>query len=512
MRIRSEKMLLTVALGIAALLASPTKAETLRLAISTPDMNRGDPFARYLGGTLKAAIFDGLTQIALTGEIQPALALSWTAVSNTEWIIRLRPDAKFSNGRAVTAQSVVAVLDYLRSPEAQRHWTASELASINHADAIDDLTLKLITKEPDPLLPRRLSVMTVPDMLAWSEMGEVAFAENPVGTGPYNVASWGPGGSDITLNAAPTAWRKPQTFTSIEMKVVTDATRRVQALLSGEVQLAVNLDPDALDPLKQAGLKTLIVPNPIVVAVGLKTADAFGSPLLDVRVRRALNHAVNTSAISLQILHGLMQPASQGVTEGTVGHNPAITRYEYDPTKARALLSEAGYPKGFAMTMGVWTGQVPGDAMMFQQVAQDLANVGVKVELRILPYQEFSRRMTASDWKGIEALSLVWTSRNMLDALPTLEQYSCDRKPSSFFCDRDLDRAIDDVRFEMDPDVRTKRLQSAMATAVAAAPSIFLVNYADVVAMQPAMNGYEVRSDGILFEKMTIAADSTPPR
>lgn len=504
------KILLGAGLTAAALYAMPASADNLRLAISTPELNKGDPFARYRGGTLKAAIFDGLTQISLTGEVRPALALSWELIGETEWKIRLRPDAKFSNGRPVTAHSVVAVFDYLRSPEAQRYWMPNEISTIINAKVIDNLTLSIFTQKPDPLLPRRLSVMTIPDMDAWNERGAADFAENPVGTGPYNVTTWGANASNIRLDAVRTAWREHKQITSIEMKVVTDGTRRVQSLLSGETQLAVNLEADALDTLKSAGLKAIIIPNPIVISVGLKTANAEGSPLLDVRVRRALNHAIDKSAISKQILHDLMQPANQGATRGTVGHNPAIAPYEYNPDKARALLAEAGYPDGFAMTIGVWTGQVPGDALVFQQLAQDLAHVGVKAELRVLPYQEFSRRLMLGDWKGIEAVSLNWTSRAMLDAQPALELYTCKRKPSPFFCDQDLDRAIDEARFEMDSVVRTKKLQDAMATSVAAAPSIFLVNYADIVAMQADINGYEVRSDGILFEKITIAPNSKP--
>ena len=342
-------------------------------------------------------------------------------------------------------------------------------------------------------------------MVSWKKTGALAFSENPVGTGPYRLMSWGPNATNIRLAAFAGAWRHSNNVDTIQMKVLTDGTRRVQALLSGEIDIAVNIDPDALDLLKDAGMKTAVMPNPSVVGIGLKTVNAARSPLLDVRVRRALNHAVNKSAISDQILHGLMPVASQGATPGVVGYNAAIAPYAFDPDKARALLLEAGYPSGFTMVLGIWTGQVPGDAQIFQQVAQDLAGVGVKVELHVLPYADFSHRLLSGNWQGIDAFSFNLSSRSMFDALSVLESYSCSRLPAPFFCAAEIDQVITDVRYEMNPAVRERKLQAAMATSVSMAPLIFLVNYADVVAMQPNVKGYEVRSDGILFEKISIS-------
>ncbi|MDX2224677.1 MAG: ABC transporter substrate-binding protein [Rhodospirillaceae bacterium] len=482
-------------------------AETFGLAVSTPATTKGDPFEIYTGGSLKSAVFDGLTQVALTGEVTPALALSWRAVNDTTWVFNLRPGVTFSDGTPVTAAGVAELLAFLRSAEARRYWMAQQWDGLAGARALDELTLKITTVKPDPLIPRRASLLRVIDLGTWRKKGETGFADAPVATGPYRVVSWGPNASAIKLAAVPGAWRAPKAVSAVEMKVITDGTRRIQALLSNEVQLAVNLDPDGLGPLEAAGLKTVVVPNPIVVGIALRTVNAAGSPLLDVRVRRALNYAVNKSVISEQIMQGLMPIASQGVTAGTVGHNPNIAPYPYDPDKARALLAEAGYPNGFSLVVGVWTGQVPGDALMFQQVAQDLGRVGVRAELRAIPFTDFSRRLLTGDWEGIAAVSLNWTARNMLDGWAAMEAFSCQRIPLAVFCDAEVDAALNLARHEMDPAVRDAKLQQAMAAAVAAAPSIFLVNYADIVAMRPDVQGYVVRSDGILFENITFAGE-----
>ena len=497
-------------LGVAVVLFWSTSAfsENLRIAVSTPALAKGHPFDPYTGGSVVSALYDGLTQISLTGEAAPALALSWSAASDTEWVFKLRPRVLFHNGKPVTAKSVADVLNFVASPDASRFWVAQQLSTIKFASVIDESTISITTHQPDPLLPRRMSIIRIADLDEWKRSGETTYKDAPIGTGPYRLISWGPNATDIHLVAFDQSWRKGKDITSIEMKVIPDQTRSIQSLLSGELDLAVNLDPDSISGIEGGGLKVLTVPNPIVISIALRTIDANGSPLLDVRVRRALNHAVNKTVIADQVLQGLMQVASQGATPNTVGYDPKIAPYSYDPDKSRKMLAEAGYPDGFSMTIRVWIGQVPGDALIFQQVAQDLGRVGVRAELQVLSFPEFSRRLQAGDWQGIDAFSINWSSRIMNDALPALELHSCRRVPTPFFCDAEVDQAVDIARYEMDPLARNNKLQHAMA--VAAAPSIFLINYADIVAMRRDINGYEVRSDGILFEKMTIGHVPSP--
>ena len=483
---------------------APASAENLRIAVSTPALAKGHPFDPYAGGSIVSALYDGLTQISLNGEVTPALALSWSTNSNTEWVFKLRPGVVFHNGKSVSAKSVVDILNFVASPDARRFWVAQQLSTIKSARVIDASTLSITTHQPDPLLPRRMSIVRIADLDEWNRAGEAAYKEAPVGSGPYRVVSWGPNATDIRLAAFKQSWRKHKDITSIEMRVIPDGARRVQSLLSGEVDLSVNLDPDSIMDIEGAGLQVVTTPNPIVISIALRTIDAKDSPLVDAMVRRALNHAIDKNVIANQILQDLMQVASQGATPGAVGYDPEIAPYTYDPDKARKMLAEAGYPNGFDMTIGVWAGQVPGDTLIFQQVAQDLSRVGVRVKLRVLPFPDFSRRLQAGDWQGIDAFSLNWSSRIMNDAQPALESFSCHSVWTPFFCDAEVAQAIDSARYDMDPTARTQKLQRAMRLAVASAPSIFLINYADIVAMRLDINGYEVRSDGILFEKMSV--------
>ncbi len=489
---------------VAASIAAPSHSKTIRLAVPTPYTHRGHPFELYVGGSVKSALFDGLTQISLKGELSPALAVSWEAVTDTEWEFRLRPDIWFHNGAPVTAESVVAVLNAVIADEAQRFWMAQRLTSVKSAHAVGPLTVRIATKYPNPILDRHMSLLRVVDMKAWEDLGELEFSENPVATGPYRAVSWGPNATQVKFEAFDQSWRRHKDVDFIDMRVVADGTRRVQALLSDEIDLAVNLSPDAVYPLEAAGFKILTVPNPITIIFGLRTVNAEGSPLLDKRVRQALNYAVNKRQIVDYVLDGKVTVASQGAIPGVVGYNPDIQPYIYDPDKARALLAEAGYGDGLHLIVAVWTGQVPGDTLIFQQAAQDLAAVGVTTEMRQMPLQEFANRRLTGDWRDIQVATSTLNSRHLFDAYTALDSVSCKRRPTPFFCDPELDVAIDATRYVMDQNQRTQLLQQAMAKAAETASSLFLTNYSDFVAMRPNINGYEVRSDGIMFEKLTI--------
>lgn len=504
--IRLIGILFALLTGLTAFqVAEPAQAQLLRLAVSTTTPILGHPFERYAGGHIKSSVFDGLTQITISGEVKPALALSWHPETTTKWLFKLRPDVLFQNGAPFSAESVVELFDYLDSPQAKRFFIAQELSLIHSVRALDPLTVEIHTVRPDPLLPRRMSLLRVVDMAAWRDKGEAEFTLSPVGTGPFIVNSWGDNATQIKLQAFESSWRQSQHVKRIEMNVVLDSTRRMQALLSGEVDIAVNIDPDGVQFLEQAGYKTKTTPNPIVVGLGIRNINADKSPLMDKRVRQALNHAVNKEAIVKYIHLGHMSAASQGVTPGVFGFNPSIEPYSYDVERAKSLLAESGYPDGFSIVIGAAVGQVPGDSLMYQQVAQDLRSVGLKVELRSLSFPEFSRRIRSGDWDDIGAFTATWSSRNHFDAMSALESHSCIRTPTPFFCDERIVHDLEAAQHEMDASKREKLLQNIMSETVDQAPSIFLVNYSDIVGMRSDIMGYELRSDGIPIEKIWFA-------
>lgn len=484
--------------------AATGNAATVRLGASTPAVSRGHPFTANVGGGVKSSVYDGLTQISQDGELQPALAVAWKMMSPTKWRFQLRPGVVFQNGRPFDAETVVANVRYLKSAEARVFTAAQDLSIVAEVSFIDSLTVEFETVQPDPVFPRRFSFVSMVEPQAWARLGPDGYAEAPIGTGPYRVTAWGPGANHIVLDAFEESWRKAKSVTRIEMVVIPDATARFQALLSGSIDLAVNMDSDTIDASRQAGLKTVFHPRPLVLAIAFPNLRSDNSPLLDKRVRQALNHAVNKQTIVDQLLYGTMSIASQEATATVVGYNPRISPYSYDPDKSKELLRQAGYADGFSMTIAVFSGQVSADTLIFQRVSQDLAEIGVHVQLRVLPFPEFGRRRAAGDWSGIDGFSTVWSNLNLFDVMPNLERLTC-RKMGAFFCAPDLTGRIDAARIELDEAKRTLMLQDIMTEVHDLAPSLLLVDNADIVEMRAGVGGYRSRNDGILFDQMELA-------
>jgi peptide/nickel transport system substrate-binding protein len=312
------------------------------------------------------------------------LAERWENPTPTTWRFHLRRGVHFTAGGTVDAAAVVATVELLKAhPD---YAVATEVTEIIAARAIDAGTVEIETALPDAILPRRFGLIRIVDPAAWARLGPDGFARTPSGSGPYSISSWTGGGSTIALIANPKSWRAPTSVTRLEITTLKDATSRVQALLSDQVDVSLSLNPDDLAPLKDAGFKTYISTAGQVLVWALPNILKSATPLKDVRVRQALNYAVDKDAIAGALLQGIAGPASQGATPGTFGFDPDLSPYPYDPAKARALLTEAGYPNGFKLIADVVVGLGPADTQIHQKTAADLRAIGIDVELRNTPY------------------------------------------------------------------------------------------------------------------------------
>ncbi len=487
-----------------ALAASfPVQAETLRVAIPALPPSLGVPFTAVgqPSNVSWAALFDGLTQIDAKGQLQPALATSWTLVKPTTWQFKLRPGVRFHDGTEMTAATVVAAIEILRAPEGRKFYLASELQSIAGLRAVDALTLEIDTHQPDAILPRRLSIVWIVSPTAWKAKGEAGFAQSPVGTGAYKLREWGSGGS-AKFDAAD-SWRKPSAMDKLELIPLDNPISRLQALLSNRVDAVVRLNAEDIPQAQSAGFNVLSFAAPQVMSLGFPlTTTAEKSPLADPKVRRALSMALNRPAMAQQILLGTVKAANQGVGAETNGFNPNLPAAAYDPARAKALLAEAGYPNGFKIAAEVVIGTIPGDDVIYQQAVQDLSQVGVTVTLQTIPFATWLRKFTAGQWAKTDMFSLVWDSSSSYDASRMLNVASC-RKTPPFFCDKALMPIYDAVDAELDEKKRLTGLQDLMAKMVDLTPALWLVTVSHHYAVSPKLANVTLRNSGLIYESIT---------
>jgi peptide/nickel transport system substrate-binding protein len=397
------------ALALCALVAAESTAKSIWVAVNTWPPVMGNPYAQQIQGAVHpfVGMFDALTFMDQNGATLPRLALSWQADSPTQWTFKLRPGVAFTNGEPFDAAAVVAMIEMLKSPEGQRFFYATEVANIVSAKRIDDLTVALLTEKPDAILPKRLSMLSLTPPRYWREVGADGFTQRPVGTGPFTLLSWGRDKGCYDLKAEATSWRPSRHLTRIEFRILQEVPRRVQALETGEIDLAFNIGFEDMAPLKGQGFSIVVnqIPTALSIALSNKRPD---SPLADVRVRQAMNMAVDRDRIAKTLLLDTVKPTSHGIEPGVFGYNPGIKSYPYDPARAKALLAEAGHGDGFALDAAVLAIATTDGAAILQQVAQDLAAVGIGLRLRSVLGTEWVQMWTSGDWKGADVLSANW--------------------------------------------------------------------------------------------------------
>jgi len=499
MRRRLRAVLAGLALVNLPMGAALAQTGTLKVAVTSLPPAQGNIFAANgtPSSTVWFALFDALVRIDAQGKPAPALALSWTNPTPAKWRFVLRPGVSFSNGETFDAAAVKAAIDWLISEKGAASQIGGEMRGIKAATVIDARTLDIDTKDPDPILPNRLSAVLIPAPKAWAA-GVEAFARAPAGTGPFAAEPFGTTRGKLTVTARPESWRKPK-IAKIEFSELPEAASRVQAIASGQIDIVGSIGPDDIQVLEPRGLAIHATPTPQIISLAL--INVRGGALADKRVRQALNYAVNKEAITREILGGRSKPAGQGAASMTPGYAPDVAPYPYDPEKAKALLKEAGH-SALALSAEVITGSIPGDAAFYQLVAQDLAAVGVTLTLRPTLFPEWIRKYQAMSFET-DAFGLSWNALPYNDAIRPMEYFSC-LKRNPFFCEADLTPKIEAAQREMDGAKRLALLQALQREFHDRAPAIFLFEQWDLSAVGKRVKDYQVANRVPVWENITL--------
>jgi peptide/nickel transport system substrate-binding protein len=492
---RGPALALATAAALSAsvtLAPAPARAQsdTLKVGVATLPPSRGMPHshAGAITNYTYAAIFDVLSRADEKGDMVPSLATSWRSTSTTVWHFTLRPNVTFSNGEPVTAANVAEALHwYVTSDEGKATIVGRSLSRIaKGARAANPTIVEIETILPDPAVAAVIFSAPVFEPKAFKERGMDGFGARPVGTGPYQVTRWNPEG--VELEARADSWRAPK-MKKMTITPLPEMTSRVQALLSGQIDLAPAVSIDSVKQIEGAGLKADLYPAPYALAWAFLSTYR-DTPFKDVRVRQAANIAIYRDAIIKNLLLGKSVPASQLATTLTFGYNPNIKPYPYDPAGAKKLLAEAGYPNGFEMDAIVLPGNFPADADIYQAAAQDLGQVGIKVNLKPQTFAEYLKVLTApgdpKDYaKAWGEKVYAYQQDHSVDVVPDasfrlINPWGC-RRPVPFWCDRDFDAGLTKAQEEFDVEKRRKLLQDLMVKFHEQAPGLSLVQVVDVV-------------------------------
>lgn len=488
-------------LSVFMLVAQPVLSADKVLSIGTSLIgpNRGHP---YQGITMPAimplnAIYDTVTVVEEDGAVGPGLALSWESDDATTWRLKLRQGVMFSNGVPFTADAIVRSVEHMRSPEAGLWSISTTLYQVAKARAVDDYTVDIELNQRDALFPIHAAVWRIPEPNAWETMSRPDYESNPVGTGPFQVTNWDQAGVD--MRAFKGSWRAPK-LDALSFTVIPDQTARLQAILSGAVDFVVGLGPDDASLIEADGGQLVLRNLATVQFLGFMTVN--GGPVVDPRVRLALNHAVNRDAIIQTLLQGVAQPLSQLAYPGAFGYDPDLPPYDYDPDLARALLTEAGYPNGMDLVASV-ASRGANDLLFFQQIALDLAKIGVNVEMQGKPAYRNMQDLFFGKTTGNLNSMLVRGP----DPIAAYRHRVCqgilpDRSP--YHCDDDLLPLLKQARTQLSAEAALPFYRAVLAHERENPPGIILWQGVDFDGLTAKVTGYAPVQDVMNFEDFDL--------
>ena len=309
-------------------------------------------------------------------QLIPVLAESWERPDPRIWQFRLRQGVKFHNGEDFDAESVRYTLESILSGE--NAWVntqfASYIAAIERVEVTDPHTVLLHTTQPSNALINNLALIGMLPPKAAAEAGE-NFTNTPIGTAPYRVTEYA-SNSRMVVEAFDGYWGEKPASQKITFRILPEDATRLAALESGEVHLINNLPIDAIDRIEGgADLQVLSVPTTRIMFVGWWNDR---EPFTDVRVRQAMNYAIDKESLVTDLFGGQAQVASGPTHPSVRGFNDQLQPYAYDPDKARALLDQAGFGDGLQITFGYPTGRYLMDKQVGEAVIGMLAEVGVE--------------------------------------------------------------------------------------------------------------------------------------
>jgi peptide/nickel transport system substrate-binding protein len=431
------------AILVVALMVGVAEARTVRWAASG-DPNTMDPHSQNVGTVTMVLqqVYDALISRNQQLGLEPGLATAWRQEEPTRWRFTLRPNVRFHEGEAFTSDDVVFSITRALAPTSN---FGIFVDTIERAVAVDALTVDIITKAPDPILPNKLASVFMMSR-SWSERNNAARPQNTRqreemhttrntnGTGAFRLQTREPDVRTVLVrNPDWWGWQVPTNngnVTEIVFRPIASDATRVAALLSDEIDFVMDPPLQDLARLRNAqGLRVLEGPEVRTIFLAMDVArdellysDVRGrNPLRDVRVRRALYQAIDIQAIHRTIMR------NQSVVTGTLfpeqvnGYaREEDVRLPYDQARARALLTEAGYPNGFEITLDCSNNRYINDEQICQAIVAMWARVGIRARLNAMPLGPFFAKIQRDDtsiymlgW-GVPTLDALYSFQSLL--------------------------------------------------------------------------------------------------
>lgn len=483
---------------VTIVLAQPSDPSTL-----DPHKAAGDQ-----GANVWRNICESLTTYDGQDNLIPYLAKSWEQVSENEWIFHLEEGVKFSNGESFNAEAVGWNLDRGADTDNPRqNMEYRKFYEKGNWEAIDEYTIKITTTKPNFLMPNHMCDLPIIAPAYSTEIGEDAIGSSPVGTGPYMLSTWS-ADQQITLVKNPN-WRgdEPEIDTYI-IRTIPEAATRVAELINGNVDILYDLNYEYVDMLKnQANVKFDNKITRRIEYIGFNTTEWTPNPeLYDVRVRQAINYAIDRDAIIKNIMGGFSTPVASIWRPDFQDYDPDIKGYDYNPEKAKELLREAGYENGFEIELLTTDGNHAKASEVCEAVAAYLGDVGIKCTVK--NYDDATSRsiiINGQDQKLCPGMfDWNWASKPKLyETWLTGIVHSTGM--SSYNYIEGYDKLVDDILGSKTIEERTQYIKELQQTLIDNPPYLYLFQLGSIYVTTERLDWSPSGTQFILAKEMKIS-------
>lgn len=519
--IRKWKAIAPLLLAATALaLVSPAMAQTppnILVVGQIAEPASLDPHVSTAANDFRIAvnIYDGLVRNKPgTLEIEPALATDWTiSEDGLEYIFNLREGVTFHDGTPFNAEAVKFNFDRMLD---ENHPFAATgpfplaffFSAVEGVEVVDDLTVKFTLNEPfAPFMSNLASPTGLIVSPAAVEASGADYGRNPVGTGAFRFEEW-QSNTSVVASRNEDYWDGTPSLEAVIFRPITDANTRVAEMLSGGIDVLLETPPDNVAQFRDdANYSVVEAVGPHVWYVMLNAKEG---PFADVRVRQAVNYAVNKESLVDDVLQGTAEVSAGPIPPAfNWAYNEEVTPYPYDPEKAKSLLAEAGAERAtltFLVTEG-GSGMLD-PVPMGTAIQADLAAVGLNVEIQTYEWNTFLSEVNPGLEGKADMAEMAWMTSDP-DTLPflTLRTAAFPAEGgfnSSYYSNPEVDALLDQARVSTDPKERGDLYRQVQAITHDDAPWLFVANWKQNAVVTSAVGDFELQPDfGLVLRDVT---------
>jgi peptide/nickel transport system substrate-binding protein len=444
-------------------------------------------------------LYDNLVLRDENLNLTPGLATSWTLVDDKTWYFTLREGVVFHNGDRFTAADVKFSLERAIADNPRTSVFAA-LNTIERVDILDVASVNIVTKQPDPLLPIRLSYyggMMLPKPY-FEKVGMEGFRKDPVGTGALKFVEWKKN-ERLVFEANKRYWRAPLPYEKVIYKPYPETAARMAALIAGEVDLITAVPPDQVDVIEKSG--SAKVEGALYAGFFAYYLNAKNPPLDNKLVRQALHYALDRQAIVKRLWRGRgVVPNDAYPNVDRIGYDKSKPVFEFDPKKAKALLTQAGY-KGEEIVIESAVGYLANDKQLTETIGAMFQEVGVNAKVQLIEYSVRAQKMRQ---KAIDGLLLGDPTSTLLDPDGMFWRLMQPGGLIDYWRNAEWDRLMGEARFVQDPKTRDALYKQAAKIFLDEVPVLIVLQPEKTFALKKDLS-WKARSDEVI-----VVYDITP--